>query len=148
MLGYVWFFKKLVKIKVKGKKFEVKKSRKKVSFFFFSYLDWGKNTRIWMRNLNVDELLESCRCHLSGARLEEVGNSFGNFFQTFLTILRGKLSLISNNFFTQFFSIYIYFLVIFFKPNTRKKVTFSNFFFPPNFPKSKWNLNVWFNWCL
>jgi len=38
------------------RKVEGKKSREKI--IFSSCLDQGKNVRIWMRNLNVDELLK------------------------------------------------------------------------------------------
>jgi len=47
----------LIERKVKGKKYEGKESRKKMSFFLL--FGSRKNTRIWMRNLNIDELFKS-----------------------------------------------------------------------------------------
>ena len=44
--------------KVEEKKYEGKKRREKMSFFLL--FGSKKNTRIQMRNLNIDELLESC----------------------------------------------------------------------------------------
>ena len=88
--------------------------------FFFSCLDWGKNIRIWMRNLNVDKLLESCWCHLSKVRLEEVGN----FPQTFITILWEKFYHLFLTIFPPKLSSIFFFFVIFSKPNTKKKSNF------------------------
>ena len=87
---------------------------------FFSCLDWGKNTRIWMKNLNVDELLESCWYHLSNARLEEVGN----FPQTFLTILWGKFYHLFLTIFPPNFPLYCFPLWFSLNQIQEKKITF------------------------
>ena len=133
-----------VRLRLVLRKFDGKKSWKKKNikekkvgrkWVFFSCLDWRKNTRIWMRNLNIDELLESYWCHLSRARLEEVRNSFGNFFQTFLTILWEKFY---HLFLTTFPSnSSIFFFAIFSRSNTRKKLVFQFFFLLLNFSRSK-----------
>jgi len=90
-------------------------------------LHWGKNTRIWMRNLNIDELFELYWYHLSCTRLEEAWSSFGNFSQTFLTTLWGKFYYLLLTIFPPYFLSYFFF-VIFSKLTTRKKVNFLNFF--------------------
>jgi len=105
-LGSVWSLENLVEKKVEGKKMW----RKKIlwrKWVFFSYLDQGTNARIWMRNLNVDELLKSFWYHLNNTRLEKVRN----FPQTFLTILWGKfchlfITIFPPNFPPYFFSLW------------------------------------------
>ena len=141
-LGSIWSSENLMKRKVEWKKYEGKNGREKAS----SFPSFGliKNTRIWMRNLNVNELLKSCWYHLSSTRLEEVGNSFTNFSQTFLIILWGKFYHLFLTIFLPNFSSYFLF-VMFSKPNTRKKVIFLGLF-PPNFLKSKRSLSDCPSW--
>ena len=54
----------------------------------------------WMRNWNVDELLESCGYHLSNVRLEEVKNSSKLFPNFPVNFMRKFLSLVFSNFST------------------------------------------------
>ena len=112
-MSFIFYFPGSLRLRVVFKKFDGKKSwrnkmwrKKKIGrkWAFFSCLDWGKNTRIWMKNLNVDELLESYWCYICNVRFEEVRN----FSQTFLTILWGKfyhlfLRIFSPNFPPYFF---------------------------------------------
>ena len=107
---------------------------------FFSCLDWGKKTKIWMKNLNVNELLESCWCHLSNVRLAEVGN----FPQTFLTILWEKFYHLFIIILPYNFPPYFFFLYDFLKTKYKKKSSFPIFFSsPPKFSRSKRSLNIY-----